>query len=196
MQHKCSLPRPAPLARSLGLNLGCVLRVSMPIVKLAGLRMVLVTLHQAAVPFGSYIQFYLLGSSLGHHPHRMRTLLLLTLFNVTFCPQDLGAPDPLLVLPLFASGTLLLMSEVGADGMAAGATSTRMRLAMRGIAVLMVPMTMNFSSGVFIYFATSNMFSLAQTILLRVRNSKAHERMMPYFLWVTTPVNAIRHPVH
>lgn len=82
--------------------------------------------------------------------------------------QDLSAPDPLMILPLVTSGTLLLMSEIGADGVMSTSSSVRMKAALRGIAVLMVPLTMNFSSGIFVYFTTSNAFSIGQTALLRV----------------------------
>lgn len=49
-----------------------------------------------------------------------------------------------------------------------GEYKDRVKFGMRAFALAMVPLTMNFSSGVFVYWVTSNMFTLIQTGATRV----------------------------
>ncbi|CAM9120991.1 unnamed protein product [Choristocarpus tenellus] len=87
--------------------------------------------------------------------------------------MDLGAADPTHAFPILTGLTFLLMAEVGADGMAQGSNSSSMRAGMRGLSVVMVPLTWNVSSGVFVYWLTSNMYSLAQTLFLKAPKIKS-----------------------
>ena len=57
---------------------------------------------------------------------------------------DLTAADSSMVLPILNAASFWLMIELGADGMAASQAET-MKLAMRGLAVVMIPATMGFS---------------------------------------------------
>jgi YidC/Oxa1 family membrane protein insertase len=59
--------------------------------------------------------------------------------------SNLAAADPYLILPLFNSLSFLLMVEMGADGINAQQQKT-FRNVMRGLAVVMVPLTMDMPS--------------------------------------------------
>lgn len=88
---------------------------------------------------------------------------------------DLTIADPTYALPVIASATFLLIVEVGAaDGME-GQTDVmkkRMKNIMRGVAVVIVPFTLSLPASVFMYWTTSNLFSLGQTLLLKVPSVK------------------------
>jgi YidC/Oxa1 family membrane protein insertase len=58
---------------------------------------------------------------------------------------NLAAADPYLILPLFNSLSFLLMVEMGADGINAQQQKTFQNV-MRGLAVVMVPLTMDMPS--------------------------------------------------
>lgn len=83
--------------------------------------------------------------------------------------QDLSVADPYVVLPTLSALSFLLMLEKGSDGMNSGMVSPNMRLAMRAVTFLIVPMTIDMPAGTFMYWLTSNGFSLAQSHVLRVR---------------------------
>ena len=63
---------------------------------------------------------------------------------------------------------VLALAEIGGDGMTLASTSTKMRAGMRAMAVLIVPFTLKISTGVFVYWTTSNLFSILQTLALKV----------------------------
>mmetsp|Transcript_53613 Transcript_53613/g.107662 ORF Transcript_53613/g.107662 Transcript_53613/m.107662 type:complete len:157 (-) Transcript_53613:272-742(-) len=48
------------------------------------------------------------------------------------------------------------------------AQADTMKMAMRGMAVLMIPFTYQMPCGVFCYWSTANAFSLSQTLLLKI----------------------------
>jgi len=81
---------------------------------------------------------------------------------------DLTVADPYYALPCVTAGLFLAMVEVGADGMAAqsAAQQTMFRNVMRGMGVMMIPMTASFPTSVFCYWISANAFSLGQTVLL------------------------------
>ena len=54
-----------------------------------------------------------------------------------------------------------------------------MRTVMKGVAVLMVPMTAWFQSGVFVYWISTNLFGISQTVLLRQPAIRAAAGMPP-----------------
>lgn len=94
-----------------------------------------------------------------------------------FCPnahypdptlQNLGAPDPNVILPTVTALTFLYVMETGAEGKTGNLTPP-MRVAMRGLPLFMVPLTMFTPAGVFVYWSVSNSFSLVQTAVLKVR---------------------------
>lgn len=82
--------------------------------------------------------------------------------------QDLSAADPYMIFPLTAGLTTLALAELGGEGMSTAFGSTKMRAGMRAMSVLIVPLTMNISTGVFLYWTTSNIYSIAQTLILKV----------------------------
>lgn len=84
---------------------------------------------------------------------------------------DLSVADPTYMLPIISSATFLLTIEAGAaDGME-GQTDVmkkRMKNIMRAVAVIIVPFTVSLPASVFCYWATSNAFSLFQTMVLKL----------------------------
>eukprot|EP01135_Chromosphaera_perkinsii_P002411 Nk52_evm17s223 gene=Nk52_evmTU17s223 len=94
---------------------------------------------------------------------------------------DLTVSDPTLALPVLASMSLLATMEVGVEG---AKPAPGMKNFMRGMAVLMVPLTYSFPSGVFVYWNASNLFSLIQAGMLRT----------PLFKRAFNIPDAINHP--
>ena len=85
--------------------------------------------------------------------------------------NDLTVADPTYALPVISAATFLLMVELNAaDGME-GQTDTmrkRFKNIMRGVAVLIVPFTVDLPAAVFMYWSASNMVSLVQSSVLKV----------------------------
>ena len=89
--------------------------------------------------------------------------------------SDLTSPDPTYALPILAGATFLLTVELGAaDGMQGQTESAmkKMKNIMRGVAVLIVPFTVNLPASVFMYWTASNTFSLFQTLILKNKKMK------------------------
>ena len=82
---------------------------------------------------------------------------------------DLTAADPYCILPLLSAASFLGMTEVGKEQMMANdpAKGRIFVNVFRALAVAMVPLTMNFNTGVFVYWTANNSFSLMQTVLLK-----------------------------
>ncbi|KAI8337637.1 60Kd inner membrane protein-domain-containing protein [Chlamydoabsidia padenii] len=80
---------------------------------------------------------------------------------------DLAAKDPYYVLPAVSAAGMLLVLEAGTEAGAATPQSKGMKNFMRGITVLTVPFTAWMPSGVFVYWITSNMFSIGQILALK-----------------------------
>ena len=88
---------------------------------------------------------------------------------------DLSVSDPYLILPIACSASFLLMLELGADGMAATSTpekTAQMKLIFRILGVSMVPLTMSMPASVFMYWCTSNAFSVVQVGVMRIPGVK------------------------
>lgn len=88
---------------------------------------------------------------------------------------DLTVPDPYYALPVLASATFLATVELGAaDGMEGQAEDMKkkMKNLMRVVAVAIVPFTLSMPAGVFMYWTTSNIFSLTQTLVFKVPGVK------------------------
>lgn len=85
---------------------------------------------------------------------------------------DLTAADPTYIMPLLSSATFLATVELGGAGnpeTAGAAQQTMMtKWGLRGLAVALVPMTAGFSKGVFVYWITTNGWSLLQTLAFKV----------------------------
>lgn len=84
---------------------------------------------------------------------------------------DLAVKDPTFVLPVACGVTLLAMTELGGD---TGQTkiSPQMRMGMRAVAVLSVPMTSWFPAAVFCYWIPNNMYSMGLGAALRTRPTR------------------------
>ena len=82
---------------------------------------------------------------------------------------DLCVPDPYMILPVFSAATFLAMTEVGKEQMMASdpVRGRTMINAFRAMAVVMVPLTMNFNAGVFVYWTVNNTFSFLQAVVLK-----------------------------
>ncbi|KAL7540110.1 hypothetical protein ACHAXR_009870 [Thalassiosira sp. AJA248-18] len=89
---------------------------------------------------------------------------------------DLTAADPYCAMPLMSAATFLLMTEVGKEQMMASdpARGRVMVNAFRAMAVVMVPMTMNFNSATFVYWTTNNTWSFLQALLLKQPSVKKY----------------------
>ena len=73
-----------------------------------------------------------------------------------------------MVMPLLTSALFLASVELGAvEGMNNNQQGVTMKWALRGLAVAVVPMTWNFTQGVFCYWITSNTYSLFQAALFK-----------------------------
>jgi len=75
--------------------------------------------------------------------------------------QDLSVIDPTWVLPLLSGLTWIITIEMGADEPRTYAMQ-QMRSLVRFLAAVMVPVTGALPQGVFVYWITSNLFSILQ----------------------------------
>ena len=81
---------------------------------------------------------------------------------------DLCVADAYYGLPIFSGLTFLLTVEAGADGMGADSPNAgKMKNFMRAMAIGLVPLTASMPASVFVYWNTSNVFSLAQVMLFK-----------------------------
>ncbi|KNE64167.1 YidC/Oxa1 family membrane protein insertase [Allomyces macrogynus ATCC 38327] len=86
---------------------------------------------------------------------------------------DLGAADPYYALPIAASAGFLTVIELGAETGVRNAQTDTMRKYMRIAGVAMVPLTASMPSGVFVYWITSNLFTLVQAQILKNETIRA-----------------------
>ena len=86
--------------------------------------------------------------------------------------HDLTAADPTYIMPVLSSATFLATVELGGAGnpeTSGAAQQTMMtKWGLRALSVALIPMTAGFSKGVFVYWITTNMFSLGQTLAFKV----------------------------
>ena len=102
---------------------------------------------------------------------------------------DLSVADSTMMLPILNALSFVLMIELGsADNGAPPEKVIMMKNVFRGLAVIMIPATMNFSQGLFVYWSVNNTFSLVQGVLLR------DERVRRFFdiPKVPLPVNNVK----
>ncbi|KAF0693912.1 Aste57867_15164 [Aphanomyces stellatus] len=95
--------------------------------------------------------------------------------------ENLAVPDPTYALPVMSSALMVASLEAGGEGMPAEYIQ-KAKMAMRMVALIMIPVSMNFESvglaccdyaGILLYWVTSNIFTLSQTMLLKVPGVKA-----------------------
>jgi YidC/Oxa1 family membrane protein insertase len=82
---------------------------------------------------------------------------------------DLTAADPYCIMPVFSALLFLGITEAGKEQMMASdpVRGRTMVNAFRALAIVMVPLTMNFESSVFVYWTINNSFSFMQTMILK-----------------------------
>uniref|UniRef100_K3WL12 Membrane insertase YidC/Oxa/ALB C-terminal domain-containing protein n=1 Tax=Globisporangium ultimum (strain ATCC 200006 / CBS 805.95 / DAOM BR144) TaxID=431595 RepID=K3WL12_GLOUD len=85
--------------------------------------------------------------------------------------NDLSAADPTLALPVISSALMVASVELGGEALPED-YKDQVKFGMRALAVVMIPITMNFSSGIFVYWVSSNLFTVVQTAALRVNAIK------------------------
>lgn len=76
---------------------------------------------------------------------------------------DLTVADPIFMLPLITSATLLLTIELGTDSARLNAANLgTMKYVLRALPVIIFPFTMNFPAAILTYWTCSNFISLGQ----------------------------------
>jgi len=88
---------------------------------------------------------------------------------------NLAAPDPYHILPVLSAVSFLAIMELGKEQMMASSVNNpaqgRMMINfLRAVAVIMIPVTLDFSTAIFCYWTTNNTISLIQTGLFRNAN--------------------------
>jgi len=79
---------------------------------------------------------------------------------------DLGAADPMYILPVLNALSFLVMIEIGADGIQAN-QANQFKWAMRAVSLVMIPATASLPSSLFMYWLPNNVLSILQTYLLK-----------------------------
>ena len=82
---------------------------------------------------------------------------------------DLTAADPYHIMPIASAAMFIGMMEIGKEQMLAGNPQQGpiMLNAFRGLGLIMVPITWNFTSAIFCYWCTNNLVSLGQSVLFK-----------------------------
>ncbi|KAL0139128.1 60Kd inner membrane protein-domain-containing protein [Mucor lusitanicus] len=80
---------------------------------------------------------------------------------------DLAAKDPYYVLPVVSAAGVMAVLEAGTEAGAANPQSKGMKNVFRALTLVMVPFTAWMPSGVFVYWITSNFFSIGQILALK-----------------------------
>lgn len=76
--------------------------------------------------------------------------------------QDLTLADPYYLLPLITCGTLALTIRLGTDGARMAQSSELTTYILNAIPIVIFPFIMNFPTALVVYWASSNLCSLAQ----------------------------------
>lgn len=92
--------------------------------------------------------------------------------------QNLSAADPTYLFPIFTSLSMLGMFELGADGMNP-ANKEKYKWVFRGVSLMLLPVSIDLPAAVFLYWTTSNMFALGQTMLFRSPDMRKKFDMPP-----------------
>ncbi|CAO2819210.1 unnamed protein product [Amaranthus hypochondriacus] len=86
---------------------------------------------------------------------------------------DLTTPDATYILPVLTAVTFLITVECNMqEGLEGNPVGNAMKKYSRVLAVLFVPLTMNFSKAIFFYWITSNIFSFVYGAVLRLPGVK------------------------
>ena len=84
---------------------------------------------------------------------------------------DLSAPDPLYILPLFLGASMFLVQWIGMR--ASAAANPQMKMMMYILPVVMTFVFLRFASGLNLYYATFNLATIPQQILIARERRKA-----------------------
>ncbi|KAK2509571.1 hypothetical protein MC885_013412 [Smutsia gigantea] len=82
--------------------------------------------------------------------------------------QDLTLSDPTYILPLVVTASMWCVLELGAETGVQSSDLQWMRNITRLMPLVVLPITIHFPSAVFMYWLSSNMFSLGQVACLRI----------------------------
>ncbi|XP_004864259.1 mitochondrial inner membrane protein OXA1L [Heterocephalus glaber] len=82
--------------------------------------------------------------------------------------QDLTVSDPMFILPVAVTATMWGVLELGAETGMQSSDLQWMRNVFRVMPLVVLPVTIHFPTGVFVYWLSSNLFSLAQVSCLRI----------------------------
>ncbi|XP_008063470.1 mitochondrial inner membrane protein OXA1L [Carlito syrichta] len=82
--------------------------------------------------------------------------------------QDLTVSDPTYMLPLVVTATMWGVLELGAETGMQSSDLQWMRNVIRVMPLVVLPITIHFPSAVFVYWLSSNLFSLGQVACLRI----------------------------
>ncbi|XP_057520550.1 mitochondrial inner membrane protein OXA1-like isoform X2 [Amaranthus tricolor] len=86
---------------------------------------------------------------------------------------DLTTPDATYILPVLTAVTFLITVECNMqEGLEGNPVGNVMKKFSRALAILFVPLTMNFSKAIFFYWITSNIFSFVYGAVLRLPGVK------------------------
>lgn len=81
---------------------------------------------------------------------------------------DLTIPDPYYVLPFASCLSFLITIEMGGEAGVTNPQVEKMKIMFRAMAILLIPVTATFPSGLFMYWLTASLFSMGQILLLKV----------------------------
>ena len=90
---------------------------------------------------------------------------------------DLSAPDPLYILPLFLGASMFLVQWIGMR--AAAAATPQMKMMMYILPIFMIFLFFRFASGLNLYYATFNLATIPQQILIARERKKAQQQPPP-----------------
>jgi YidC/Oxa1 family membrane protein insertase len=82
--------------------------------------------------------------------------------------QDLTVSDPIYILPLVVTATMWGVLELGAETGMQSSDLQWMRNVIRVMPLAVLPITIHFPTAVFMYWLSSNVFSLGQVACLRI----------------------------
>jgi YidC/Oxa1 family membrane protein insertase len=80
---------------------------------------------------------------------------------------DLAARDPTWILPITSSALMLLTMELSATLDGNDKRSSMMKNGMRAVSLILIPVTASLPAGVFMYWTSSNLFTLCWTLLCK-----------------------------
>lgn len=80
---------------------------------------------------------------------------------------NLSAADPTMILPVMNCAGFLMLAQLGGEGMDQF-QKPRIKWAMRGIGIIMIPLTMHMPAGLFVHWVTQGFVAASQAILFRI----------------------------